>query len=298
MSHNYYEQSMRALQLAGMSESTQECYTRSVRMLVDFYEKSPELITEFELEDYFLHRRNVDQWSAATLRIAYSGVRFFFINVLKHDWHIFTYLKAKKPRKLPCILDRDEVYRILGCIKTFHNFACLATVYACGLRISEALALQVGDIDGKRLMVHVHLGKGAKDRYIPLPPETYQLLRRYWATHKNPTLIFPALGRGHNKAPTSMQPMAISSVQGAFRQAKLDAGISKRHVTIHTLRHCYATHLLEAGVNPRVVQQYMGHSKLETTMIYLHLTKKGTEDACQIINNTMRGFQFHDDHNQ
>lgn len=298
MSQDYYVRSMRALQLAGMSESTQKAYTRSVRKLVDFYGKAPEQITEAELEEYFLHRQNVDQWSAPTLRIAYSGVRFYFTKVLGRDWHLFTYLKAKRVQRLPCILDRDEVYRVLGCIKTFHNYACLAAIYACGLRISEALALQVADIDGKRQLIHVHRGKGAKDRYIPLPDETVQLLRRYWLTHRNPVLIFPAVGRGHQQASTSTHPMAISSVQGAFRAARYAAGITKRRVSIHSLRHCYATHLLEAGVNVRAVQRYMGHSQLETTMIYLHLTRKGTEDAYKIINQTMSGFQFTHDYDQ
>jgi integrase/recombinase XerD len=104
---------------------------------------------------------------------AYSGVRFFFINAPKRDWHIFTYLKSKREQRLPCILDREDAFRLLGCINTFHNYACLATVYACGLRISEALALQVTDIDGKRMMIHVHRGKGAKDRYVPLPPASF-----------------------------------------------------------------------------------------------------------------------------
>jgi len=139
-------------------------------------------------------------------------------------------------------------------------------------------------------MIHVHRGKGAKDRFVPLPGETLHLLRRYWKTHRNPQLIFPALGRGHQKAPTSKLPMAIDSVQGAFREAKEAANIKKRRVSIHTLRHSYATHLLEAGVNIRVIQRYLGHANLETTMVYLHLTQKGQEDAYQIINHTMRGF--------
>lgn len=219
--------------------------------------------------------------------------------MLQRNWHLFTYLNAKRARQLPCILDRDEVYQVLRQIRTFHYYACLATIYACGLRISEGIALQISDIDGKRQMLHVHRGKGAKDRYVPLPDETYQLLRRYWASHRNPVLIFPTMGRGgHQGAATSTQPMAISSVQNAFREAALTTGITKRRVSVHTLRHCYATHLLEAGVNVRVVQRYMGHSKLETTMIYLHLTRKGTEDACAIINQTMSGFQFNHDHHQ
>ena len=120
---DYYEQSIKALQLAGMSESTQESYTRAVRKVVEHHNKTPDQITEQELEDYFLHRRNTDQWSAATLRVAYSGVKFFFVNVLQHDWHIFTYLKAKSEQKLPCILDKEEVFGILDRVKTFHNYS-------------------------------------------------------------------------------------------------------------------------------------------------------------------------------
>lgn len=212
--------------------------------------------------------------------------------VLKRDWHIFTCLNAKRERRLPCILSKQEVFRILGHVTTFHNYTFLTTVYACGLRISAALNLQVSDIDSQRMMIHVHRGKDAKDRYVPLPHETLRLLRRYWLTHKNPTLIFPALGRGHNQGPTATTPMAIDSVQGAFGRAKFAAGINKRRVSVHTLRHCYATHLLEQGVNPRIIQRYLGHSNLETTMVYFHLPQKETEDAYHLIHHAMRGFDY------
>ena len=293
--NDYYQRSMRALQLAGMSERTQQCYTRAVRQLVDFYSKSPDKISELELEDYFLHRKNVTKWSAATMRICYSGIKFFFVNVLKREWHLFKYLNAKREQRLPSILSKEEVFKILGHVTTFHNYVFLSTVYACGLRLREALYLQVSDIDSSRMMIHVHRGKGAKDRYVPLPQSTLNLLRNYWVTHKNPVLIFPALGRGHNTGPIAQIPMAIDSVQGAFRRAKFAAGIKKRRVSIHTLRHCYATHLLEANVNPRIIQRYLGHSRLETTMIYFHLTQKGTEDAYKIIDSAMRGFDYAND---
>jgi integrase/recombinase XerD len=295
MSNDYYQQSMRALQLAGMSESTQESYTRSVRQLVDFYGKTPDKIDEKELEDYFLHKQHEDKWSAATLRIAYSGIKFFFVNILKQDLHLFKYLNAKRESRLPCILSREEVYKTLERVKTFQNYTYLSTVYACGLRLSEALALQISDIDATRRMIHVHRGKGAKDRYVPLPENTLNLLRRYWATHRNPVLIFPALGRNRQKGAAAKKPMALTSVQGAFRRARYAAGIIKRRVTVHTLRHCYATHLLEEGVNPRVVQKYMGHSSLETTMAYFHLTQKGLESAYELINGLMKGFDYDDD---
>ena len=294
MMKDYFQKSMRALQLAGMSESTQEAYTRSVRQLVDFYGKTPDEIDEKELEDYFLHRQHEDKWSPATLRIAYSGIKFFFVNILKQDLHLFKYLNAKRESRLPCILSREEVYKTLDKVKTFQNYTYLSTVYACGLRLSEALALQISDVDGTRRMIHVHRGKGAKDRFVPLPENILNLLRRYWATHRNPVLIFPALGRNHQKGAAAEKPMALTSVQGAFRRARYAAGIIKRRVTVHTLRHCYATHLLEEGVNPRVVQKYMGHSSLETTMAYFHLTQKGLESAYELINGLMKGFDYDD----
>lgn len=287
---DYYTKSIEALQLAGMSESTQLCYTRSVRLLVDYCGKTPDLIDEDEVQDYFLHRINETKWSPGTMKICYSGIKFFFVNVLKHDWRLFKILRAQPERSLPCVLTKAEIDGILNHVRTFHNRVYLTTVYSCGLRLQEALYLQVSDIDGERRMVHVHRGKGAKDRYVPLPDETYLLLRKYWVTHKNPVLIFPALGRGGNGGATAQRPMAKDSVQGAMRKARIEAGVKKRRVTIHTLRHSYATHLLEAGVNLRVIQKYLGHSQLETTMMYLHLTKKGNEDAANIVNEIMRGF--------
>ncbi|MFC1886736.1 tyrosine-type recombinase/integrase, partial [Thermodesulfobacteriota bacterium] len=161
---DYHQKSMEALQLAGKSPSTQEAYTRSVRQLVDFFEKTPDKIFEDDLKEYFLHRRNKDKWSPSTMRIAHTGIKFFFSNVLKHDWHLFNYLNVQKERRLPCILSREEVYQMLDHVTTFHNYTYLSTVYACGLRLSESLALQVNDIDSKRMMIHVHRGKGAKDR--------------------------------------------------------------------------------------------------------------------------------------
>jgi site-specific recombinase XerD len=172
MMKDYYQQSMRALQLAGMSEPTQKGYTRSVRMLVDFYKKVPDLISEQELQDYFLHRKNVSKWSAATMRICYSGIKFFFINVLRHKWHTLELINAKREQRLPDVLSVNEVWRVINTTRTAQNKAYFTTVYTCGLRLHEALFLQVSDIDRDRMRVHVHRGKGAKDRYVPLPAAT------------------------------------------------------------------------------------------------------------------------------
>jgi len=288
---NYHKKSMRALQLAGMSERTQQCYTRSVRMLVDYYNKTPDQINEQDLQDYFLHRQNVDKWSPATMRICYSGIKFFFINVLKRDWHTLKLIHAKQEQRLPTVFSLNEVWSILNTVNTPQNKAYLTTVYSCGLRLNEALHLQVSDIDSDRMRIHVHRGKGAKDRYVPLPNSTLHILRNYWKNHCNPVWIFPRLGRSGKEGPKAKTPMAKASVQGALRRVLSQLKIKKR-ASMHTLRHSYATHLLEAGVNIRRIQQYLGHRSLNSTMVYLHLTTQGHERAYGIINDMMKG----DDH--
>lgn len=287
MMNDWYERSMKALQLNGLAKRSQEAYTRAVRQLKDHYDKTPDLVTEEELQEYFLYRKNVSKWSPASLRICYSGIRFFFINVLQREWHIFDYLRAKREQKLPAVLSQDEIVRLLSCVRTPHNRAFLFTVYSCGLRLDEALNLEISDIDSGRMMIHVHRGKGAKDRYVPLPQATLAVLRNYWVSHRNPRLIFPALGHGGKGGFQAQTPMAKTSVQGAMVAARKAATIRKRGVCIHTLRHSYATHLLEEGVNLRVIQKYLGHSSIETTLMYLHLTQKGHDDAAQIINHLM-----------
>src|SRR5919106_2473836 len=231
------QQMITALQLSGKGERTQQSYVREVRLLAQFYGKSPDLISEQELQHYFLHRKNVDGLAPASMRICYSGIRFFYQHVLKRDWHTLSLMRAPTAHRLPAVLSVEEVRRLLKSATPLHNQVYFTTVYSLGLRLHEALSLQVSDIDGQRLQVHVHRGKGAKDRYVPLPAETLALLRTYWKTHRHPPWLFPATGRNHTQGPTAASPMSRSSVQGAFRTAKHRAGITKLGVAIHTLRH-------------------------------------------------------------
>jgi integrase/recombinase XerD len=283
------QQMIAALQLSGKGERTQKAYVREVRLLSQFYGKSPDLISEPELQTYFLHRKNVDGLAPNSMRLCYSAIRFFYQHVLKRDWHTLSLIRAQTEHRLPAVLNVQEVRRLLKAASPLHNHVYFTTVYSLGLRLHEALYLQVADIDGQRLQVHVHRGKGAKDRYVPLPEAPLILLRTYWRTHRNKTWLFPATGRDQKQSPTATEPMSRASVQGAFRTAKRRAGITKLGVAIHTLRHSYATHLLEAGVNLRLIQRYLGHTRLETTMVYLHLTQKGHEDAYTRINALMQG---------
>jgi site-specific recombinase XerD len=159
---------------------------------------------------------------------------------------------------------------------------CLTTIYACGLRLLEGVRLQVNEIDGERKLLHIRAGKGGKDRYVPLPDTCLQLLRVHWKIHRNPVWLFPSSQLDHN------QPMNESALQRAFRAAVRESGVQKK-ATVHTLRHSYATHLLEAGVNLRIIQGYLGHASPTTTAIYTHLTSTTEAQSRQTIDNLVAG---------
>ena len=192
-----------------------------------------------------------------------------------------------KQLTLPTVLTIPEVDQLIGAVRKPALKCFFWTVYSLGLRLQEALHLQVSDIDSGRMLVHVRRGKGHKDRLIPLTPKTLQMLRVQWATHRNPQWLFPCEGRNHRQAPTADRPMAQGTVQDCIKKVVDELGWSQRGVSTHTLRHCYATHLLEAGVNLRQIQKYLGHSTLMSTTVYLHLTTVGEEVAVAKINALM-----------
>jgi len=225
------------MQLYGYSERTQESYLRAVRQLNDYNGKSPELITEEELREYFLHIKNKRKYAANTMKIAYYGIKFFYKTTLKKSWDTLELIRAQSEQRLPIVLSIDEARSIIGRIRTIQNKTYILTVYSCGLRLQEALNLQVSDIDSKRMLIHVHRGKGAKDRYVPLPESTLLMMRKYWRTHKNPVWIFPFRSQGGKKAPTSDKPMDRSTVNGALNRTLKDMPSIKKKVSIHTFRH-------------------------------------------------------------
>jgi integrase/recombinase XerD len=274
------------LQLAGLAEGTQTLYLRAVRQLADHFDTAPDRLTERQLREYLLYLKNDRQYAPSSLKIAASGITFFYTHTVPRDWQTLKKLRIPRPQSLPDVLSIDEVRRLIDAVRTPHNQTFFWTVYSLGLRLQEALNLQVGDIDSARMVVHVHRGKGSKDRFVPLPPRTLTTLRHYWATHRHPLWLFPATGRDQEQAQAATEPMARSSVHGAMKRVVQELGFRKR-VTIHTLRHSYATHLLEAGVNLRLIQQYLGHRSLQATMVYLHLTSLGQEQARATINRLM-----------
>ena len=289
MNNKFKTKMIEDMQLRGYAERTQKSYLREVRLLSNYWHLPPDTISEQQVREYFLYCKNDQGWSAATLRIAYSGIKFFYTVTLPMDWETIQLLKVKRLATPPTVLSIDEVRRILDTARTPQARAFLTTVYSCGLRLQEALNLEVRDIDSERMTIRIR-GKGSKQRDVPLPRSTYHVLKNYWKTHRNPRLIFPALGRKHAAGHTATEPMARSSVQHLLRRILKELPKIKKHATLHTLRHSYATHLIEAGINLRIIQQYLGHASLETTMIYLHVTDMGNSDAAARINRLMGGF--------
>jgi site-specific recombinase XerD len=275
------------LQLHGLAAKTQDAYVRAVRQLAEHYGKAPNRITEEELRQYFLYLQNERHVSASTFTITLCGLKFFFERTLQRGWTTFDLARPVPEQKLPVVLSTAEVGRILNCLHTPRYQVCLGTIYACGLRLQEGVYLQVLDIDGARRLLHVRQGKGNKDRYVPLPDQALERLRQYWASHRDPLWLFPA--RWHlvgSPCSAATEPISASSVQKAFRAALRASGVQKP-ATVHTLRHSYATHLLEAGVNLRLIQAYLGHSSPKTTARYTHLTQPADQLATEAINRVM-----------
>ena len=279
------------MQLAGLSDRTQESYLRGVRKFAQWINISPDLTSEDDLRRYLLYIKNDQQWDGNSLKVAYSGIKFFYRHTCPREWATLDKLRVAKQFKLPTVLTIAEVDQLIGKIRKPALKCFFWTVYSLGLRLQEGLHLQVSDIDAGRMLVHVRRGKGHKDRLIPLTEKTLHMLRDHWATHRHPLWLFPSEGRDHRQASTADRPMALSTPQDCIRKVVDELGWSKRGISTHTLRHCYATHLLEAGVNLRQIQKYMGHRTLMATTIYLHLTTVGEEVAVAKINALMNDRQ-------
>jgi site-specific recombinase XerD len=274
------------MQLRGLAEKTQDSYIRAVRQLAEYYDKSPDQISEEELRQYFLYLKNKKRVSSSAFSISLCGIKFFYQHTLQREWVTFKLARAPKEKRLPVVLSREEVQQILGCLRLPVYRACLSTIYACGLRVREGVHLQVSDIDSTRMVVHVRQSKGRKDRDVPLPESTLGMLRQYWCTHRHEVWLFPARTTAGIAQCQASRPISVSSVQKAFRAALRESGVTKA-ATVHTLRHSYATHLLEAGVDLRLIQAYLGHSSPQTTAIYTHVTRRADELAGETINRVI-----------
>lgn len=273
------------LTLRGYATNTIKAYVRAVAQLARFYNRSPDRLSEDEIRQYLVHLATVRQVSFSTQKIAICGIKFFYEKTLQREWHVFGVARPKRQRKLPVVLSRDEVWRALGAVRIAAYRVCLTTIYCCGLRLLEGVRLEVAHVDGARKVLKVP-GKAGKERLVPLPDATLALLREHWRSHRHPQWLFPRVHRlPAGVEPT--EPITGDGVQKAFARALKHSGVRKK-AHVHTLRHSYATHLLEDGVDLRLIQEYLGHSSPRTTEIYTHLTRQIRDAALDPINRLTR----------
>jgi integrase/recombinase XerD len=276
------------MQLRGYAQSTIEGYVHAVSQLARHYRRPPDKLAEDEVRRYLLYLTRDKKIARGSFSVVLGGIRFFYHKALGREWKSLDVAKPRSEKKLPVVLGREEVWRILDAVRIDVYRVCLTTIYACGLRLMEGASLQIPDVDSARGVLHVR-GKRRKDREVPLPTATLQLLRDHWRTHRSPTWLFPAATR--HGTPYSVAhdcgPITRDSLQSAFRHAVKRSGLHKR-AHVHTLRHSYATHLLEDGVNLRLIQEYLGHSSPRTTAVYTHLTREIRDAARDPINRLMQ----------
>ena len=254
------------LTIRGLAENTQKAYLQAVTGLARYYRRSPDQLSAQDVQNYllWLHQERGLTWkSCNTVR---HGLRFFYRITLGWSEPHFYLPGAKEPSRLPEVLSQEEVVRLFTVTTNLKQRALLMTTYAAGLRASEVTRLKVSDIDSGRMCIRVEQGKGAKDRYVPLSPRLLGQLREHWRVCRTPLWLFP----GH----PSDRPLTRHGAAHIYESAKAKAGITKAG-GIHTLRHCYATHLLETGTEPPVLQRLMGHTSIRSTMRYLHIAQAG-----------------------
>jgi site-specific recombinase XerD len=280
------ERVLEDMQLRGLAARTQESYLAAVQQLAVHFARSPDLLTENQLRQYFLYLRNVKRVAPNTSNVALNAVKFLYVHTLHRPWPLGDLIRPPIPKKLPIVLSPEEVWRVVEHVRRPQYRVCLSVIYACGLRLLEGVTLQVSQIDSARMQLHIRGGKGNKDRAIPLPERTLTLLRAHWRLHRNPVWVFPSTAPTNE--PHATAPMDESGLQKAFRHAVQAAGVSKP-ATIHSLRHSWATHLLESGVNVRVLQLWMGHTSPTTTAIYTHLTQHAEQAAARALERLTAG---------
>ena len=279
-----YQRHLTLLKLQGKSQSTIKAYSRAVRRAKDHFNCCPDQITPEQFETYFAELVETHSWS--TVKIDRLGLQFFWRFVLKRDWEWINIVKPPKVKSIPDILTVSEVERLIGKTRKLRYRVFLLTTYSMGLRLGEALALQVSDIDSERNLVHIRRGKGHKDRMVPLPALTLEALKELWKRHCHPHFLFPNATGSLEKIQKATTHMDRGGAQQAMKQVVKECGISKK-ISIHSLRHSYATHLLEQGLSLRHIQAILGHASPTTTARYAHLTDITEKDSITTINELM-----------
>jgi integrase/recombinase XerD len=254
----------RAMALRGFAPKTRCAYLSWVRRLVQFGRVVPDQLTNEHVRAYLLHLTQERKLAFSTFNQALNAARFFFLEVLKRPFVVEGLRYQKPPRRLPVVMNDEEVSRLLAAAASLRDRALLETAYATGMRVGEVTRLLITDLDSGRMAIRIDQGKGRKDRYVMLSESLLETLRAYWRESKPKGFLFPGAG--------GKKPLCISAAQKAFDRARRQAGI-KKPVSFHTLRHSFATHLIESGTSVRTIQALLGHRSLQTTERYTHLAQ-------------------------
>jgi site-specific recombinase XerD len=263
----------RDMELKNFSPRTMECYLYWMSLYALHYRKPPDELGDKEIKAFLHFLRKEKKASQSTMNQAYSALKFFYETTLGRPWNGKQIPRCKRGKRLPVVLSREEVQSILSATENLKHLTILATIYSGGLRLSEAAELKVSDIDSQRMLIHVR-GKGDKDRYTLLGKNALEVLRTYWKAYRPSDYLFPS--RDPHK------PISVSTIQKIFEGSHQKSGTSKP-ASVHTLRHCFATHLLESGCDVYYIQRLMGHSSVRTTSVYLHVTRKNLTDIVSPI---------------
>jgi integrase/recombinase XerD len=261
------------MRIRNYAARTIESYVTAVARFAKHFDCSPDQLGTEHIRDFQVHLLH-QQTSWSQFNQIVSGLRLFYSVTLGRPELVQMIPYGKRPKTLPTVLSPEEVKHLLATAHFGRERTLLSTTYACGLRISEVLALQVTDIDAARMVIHVHLGKGAKDRLVPLSPRLLSELRLWWQMHRSRPWLFPGVLAG--------QPVSTGGVQRMFRRILRRSGIHKP-ASMHTLRHSYATHLLEAGVDLLTLQKLLGHNSFETTTTYLHVSTRHLQHTPSLL---------------
>jgi len=253
------------MELAGYTPGTQQAYIRAVAKLQAHYAIRPDKLSEEQVLRYVLWLRDEKKAAKGTFLSNWHGIKFFYYHTVGVDWRLFTRKKVRRPlcKRLPVPIAWEDGHRLIAALKKPAYQLCCSFMLALGLRIGDVVVLTIHSIDDTQMLVRV-IGKRNKERVVPLPQTLLLALRRFWLTHRHPRLLFP------NRTGTG--PLYVQSLRNAFNQARDSLGIPKT-ITPHCLRHGFATHLLENGVDIRIVQMLLGHASIRSTEIYTHLTK-------------------------
>ncbi len=274
------EQMIIEMDLRGFSQKTKVAYIRHIEKFTRYFKKSPEKLGEAEIKTYLHYLLIQKNMSQSYNSIAYSALKFLYANTLKQDWNQFRIPRSKKAKRLPVVLSREEVKKIFDATNNLKHKAIFMTIYAAGLRVSEAANLKISDIDSNRMQLRIQGGKGRKDRYTLLSATNLNILRQYWNTYRPRKWLFPGV--------SGETPITIRTIQKVFGEAIRKAGITKR-VSVHTLRHSFATHLLDSGADVYHIQKLMGHSSIRTTAVYIHISQKDSLKLTSPLESIMGG---------